>query len=132
MNTCPWFDDSLALRLVQALLHFLWQGCAVALVAMTVGTTLKRGSAHLRYSFYVAAMLVMVVCLPVTFTLLGDPRNGEVELPSLTKSPGSGTTSRDGAVFPTRDLELLREFPIRRPHLNLQRRRRRVVAGISR
>jgi hypothetical protein len=59
MNTFLWFDDSLSFRVVQALLHFLWQGCAVAVVALLVGTTLKRASAHVRYLFYVAAMLVM-------------------------------------------------------------------------
>ena len=84
MITLQLFCESLPLRLVQALLHFLWQGCAVALIVLLAGTALKRASAHVRYLFNVAAMLVMVVCLPVTFTLLDVPRQGASELPSPT------------------------------------------------
>ena len=32
MNLAIWFDESLSLRLVQTLLHFLWQGSAIGLV----------------------------------------------------------------------------------------------------
>ena len=61
------------LRLAQSLLHFLWQGTAIGLVALLAARTLRGGSAVLRYGVYVGALVTMVVCLPVTF-LLVSPR----------------------------------------------------------
>ena len=70
MNTFAWLDESFSLRLAATLLHFLWQGLAVALIVLVTGWLLKRVSAQVRYSINVAAMLVMVACLPVTFALV--------------------------------------------------------------
>jgi beta-lactamase regulating signal transducer with metallopeptidase domain len=113
MNTLQLFCESLPLQLVQALLHFLWQGCAVALVVLLAGTTLKRASAHIRYLFYVAAMLVMVVCLPVTFALLDVARQGASELPSPTGASAPGTNNRVGPVAPSATAGVLAGTPNR-------------------
>jgi beta-lactamase regulating signal transducer with metallopeptidase domain len=97
MNMIRWFDHSLALRLVQALLHFLWQGCAVALAVALAGATLKRASANLRYWFYVAAMAAMVMCLPVTFTLIDVPQSVETASQAVTTRPAPGAAGPLGA-----------------------------------
>ena len=41
MNPVTWIDDSFSLRLVQTLLHFLWQGAAVASLAFALDLLLK-------------------------------------------------------------------------------------------
>ena len=90
------FVDSLSLRLVQALLHFLWQGCAVALVTALAGRLLSRTSAQVRYAAYVAAMVVMVLCLPVTFALLDVPPRGGAEPRLYSSSRPSASHATDG------------------------------------
>src|SRR5487761_210605 len=77
MNALRWLDDSLSFRLVQTLLHFLWQGTLVAIVAGGVEQLLRGRSAHARYLLNVFAMTAMVCCLPLTFARLGAP--SEVE-----------------------------------------------------
>jgi len=51
-------------------LHFLWQGCAVALVAACAGWILRPASANARYAVNVAALVLMVACLPITYSLV--------------------------------------------------------------
>jgi beta-lactamase regulating signal transducer with metallopeptidase domain len=97
MNTIPWFDESLAFRLVQALVHFLWQGSLVAGVVLLAGTTLTRASAHARYWFYVMAMGVMVACPPVTYGLLGSQQLGEQGISVLERPPAPGALGRPAA-----------------------------------
>ena len=81
------FVESLTLRLVLALLHFLWQGCAVVLVVTLAARLLSPASAHIRYTIHVIALAVMVLCLPVTFALLEVSPRGEA-------GPGLSPTAR--------------------------------------
>ena len=74
MDAFAWLDESFSLRLAVTLLHFLWQGVAVALLVVVVGWLLRRASAQMRYVVNVAAMLVLVSCLPVTFALVDVSR----------------------------------------------------------
>ena len=74
MDAFAWLDESFSLRLALTLLHFLWQGVAVALLLVVVGWLLRRASARMRYVVNVAAMLVLVSCLPVTFALVDVSR----------------------------------------------------------
>ncbi|MBC8357137.1 MAG: redoxin domain-containing protein [Planctomycetes bacterium] len=71
MNPSLWLDDSFSLRLAQTLVHFLWQGSLVAILAFTLDCLIRRGSAQSRYLLNVVAMLAMLTCLPITFVLLG-------------------------------------------------------------
>jgi len=50
MNPLEVLDAQLTVRLTQALLHFLWQGAAVALLVALAGRTHRRASANVRYS----------------------------------------------------------------------------------
>ncbi len=67
MNASAWLGETFALRLALTLLHFVWQGVAVASIVVVVGWLLKRAAAQVRYAVNVAAMFVMVACLLVTF-----------------------------------------------------------------
>lgn len=98
MNALFWLDESMSLRLVQALLHFLWQGCAVALVVVLAGRMLRHASAQARYSFSVAALLVMVLCLPVTFLLVDLPRHPESGREPVLGHPTLDSTGPSAAV----------------------------------
>jgi beta-lactamase regulating signal transducer with metallopeptidase domain len=63
-------ESGFCLRLSQALLHFLWQGTVIALVAAVVLWSLRRASANTRYWVGVIALLVMGASLPATLWLL--------------------------------------------------------------
>lgn len=78
MNKLLLLDDSFSLRFVQTLLHFLWQGTAIAVVAFALDRMLQRGTARTKYALHVAAMLAMVSCLPLTFAFIDTPA-GNVE-----------------------------------------------------
>lgn len=76
------------------LLHFVWQGCLIALLPFTVRALSARQSAQLRYSTACLAMLMMAVAPPITFNLLegqGSPASGPMlNLERLTATPSSG------------------------------------------
>ena len=63
-------DQAFCLRFSQTLLHFLWQGAVVGLLVLVVGWCLHRAAAQVRYAINLAAMLLMVACLPLTFLLI--------------------------------------------------------------
>ena len=62
------------LRLTLTLLHFLWQGVAIALFAAGIGMMIRERSATARYVVFSAALLLMACCLPITYALLDVPR----------------------------------------------------------
>lgn len=62
--TIPW---------TQTLLHFLWEGCLVALGYALLARLLRPASANARYVAGVLALLTMGACLPGTFLLLPVP-----------------------------------------------------------
>lgn len=70
MNAIEWLGGSLSLRVTIALLHFLWQGLAVAVLVVIAGRLLRQADPRLRYGLNVAALLVMAACLPVTCALI--------------------------------------------------------------
>ena len=87
-----WLGSGALVQLTWALVHFLWQGCAVAVVYAAVARGLRRGPANARYVGGVVALLAMAACLPATLWLLPTP----VEIPTATECT---TTSDD--VSPT-------------------------------
>jgi bla regulator protein blaR1 len=64
------------------LLHFLWQGAAVALVFALADSALRKTSAQARYAAACGAMLLMLACAVGTFAWL-SPRAGSAE-PGVT------------------------------------------------
>lgn len=65
-------------RLTTALLHFLWQGCLIGVIAAALSRGLRRRSARLRYAVNVAALLILAVCLPATYFLVDVPEADEI------------------------------------------------------
>jgi len=73
MNAAGWLNGDACVRLTLTLVHFLWQGTAVALLAGLAMLALRRASPRLRYGVLVAALALMTACVPVTFAVLDVP-----------------------------------------------------------
>lgn len=74
------FGEPVWQRLTWTLLHFLWQGLAVAAVLATVLWLFRIRQARARYALGLLAMLLMAVCPLVTFAVmqLGADRGVEI------------------------------------------------------
>lgn len=64
------FFPSMSLHLVLVLAHFLWQGLLLGVLAMLAAWLLRRAPAQSRYAVYLSALVLMVLCLPVTSFVL--------------------------------------------------------------
>ena len=84
------FDSTLSLHLAISLLHFLWQGLLISLVVVVCDATIGRKRAHVRYAVNFSALMLMLICLLVTFGLVAirAPRalNGASLAPTTTFS----------------------------------------------
>ena len=76
------------------LLHFVWQGCLIALLPFVVRALSTREAAQLRYGTACLGLVMMAVTPPITFSLLegpGSPASGPtLNLERLPASPSSG------------------------------------------
>ena len=77
MSAIDWTGEAFSLRLAMTLMHFLWQGCAVGAAVLVCGRLLRSRSAQLRYAVGVAGMLIMLVCLPISFMRVDVPQMPE-------------------------------------------------------
>ncbi|HEX4142220.1 MAG TPA: M56 family metallopeptidase [Pirellulales bacterium] len=66
-----WFDAPFALRLMQALLHFVWQGCVIAGLYALVAYRLRNAAADGRYVAGLSMLGLMMACVPATFLAIG-------------------------------------------------------------
>lgn len=98
MNFLPWTDPSFSLRFTMALLHFLWQGCALGMLVIAADAVLTRAPARWRYASNVAALLLMAACLPVTFAVLDTPETEPIVAATLWPNSPSAPGSIDSAV----------------------------------
>ncbi len=80
-----WIEAGYSLRLTQVLIHFLWQGCAIAIVYAAVVRLSRKATANTRYVAGVVALLSMVACLPVTLLVLPSP--GKVAADEAAQPP---------------------------------------------
>ncbi len=98
-------DSSLCVRLALVLLHFLWQGVAIAAVAGVVVLFLRRGPAAARYTIWLGALLAMAACPVGTFLWL-EPQSPASQAIAAVHSPLSQPPSLvrrvTGPVAPTR------------------------------
>jgi bla regulator protein blaR1 len=95
MNTMElMLGNELAQAAGWTLLHFVWQGCLIALLPFTVQALSTRRSAQVRYGTACLALLMMAAAPPITFSLLegpGSPASGPIlNLERLPVSPSSG------------------------------------------
>ena len=79
-----WFTPDVLRALGASLLHFLWQGAALAVLA-AVGVAIAR-RASTRYAIGVAALALMVAAPVVTFSLLLQP-DRPIDLPQAANVP---------------------------------------------
>ena len=88
----------LSLRVALTLLHFLWQGVALAAAAALAYAVMRRASSTARYSVLLAALGGMALCPVVTFVVLGKAAPGAMarapapsaEFPHAFPAPGAG------------------------------------------
>jgi beta-lactamase regulating signal transducer with metallopeptidase domain len=59
---------NLTITLGWTLLHFLWQGALIALLLAALYASLRNATSRMRYGLGCAAMLLMLLCVIVTFT----------------------------------------------------------------
>src|SRR5690349_21177975 len=78
MNTMDLFE-----RLAESLLHFIWQGSLLAVIALVADRGLRGCSAQLRYAVHVAALFLMLACVPVTYAVLERQPGGEARVATL-------------------------------------------------
>ena len=70
MNFFSLLSSDSAARLMITFGHCLWQGLAITIVATIVARQCCRRNPNLRYTTYLAALVLLVACLPVTYLLV--------------------------------------------------------------
>jgi beta-lactamase regulating signal transducer with metallopeptidase domain len=78
-----WLGADSSRQLTQALAHFLWQGCAIAILYAATERCLRRAPAGTRYLAGVAALLLMAACLPATLWMLPSPSADSAGTPHI-------------------------------------------------
>lgn len=91
--------DAFALRVAATLLHFVWQGAALALVAVLLNQVLRNVSARARYSVNVGLLVAMVACLPLTFVSLNGP-TAELARSNSETSARANLSTAEASVGP--------------------------------
>ncbi len=84
-------ENPAAQRLALVLLHFLWQGLLVAIVAWLLLVASRRASANARYVLLVALFGLLAACPAVTFTLM--PVSSHPRLPARLSEVIEKTTT---------------------------------------
>lgn len=80
-------------RLTITLLHFLWQGAAIGIVAAVLSRMLLRASSQVRYIIHVAALTAMCGSLLVTLCLVNVSEQANLASESPSKNTAILTTS---------------------------------------
>lgn len=75
MNPVDLIDPAFAHRLTLTMLHVLWQGCVVGIVAWFGEWALQHTAARWRYRWHLGAMLVMLAAALLTFALVPVPNS---------------------------------------------------------
>jgi hypothetical protein len=85
------------------LLHFLWQGGAIALLAAGAGAALRRAGAAARYWVFVAALGAMALCPPITYHTLARLEDAPQEVvPPSALSPETVASQQGEETLPGR------------------------------
>ena len=73
MSIVEFLSQPLWQRLGLTLVHFLWQGLAVAVLVGVLVRVLRLNHGNARYAVYLLAFIAMMVCPVVTFTAIDTP-----------------------------------------------------------
>jgi beta-lactamase regulating signal transducer with metallopeptidase domain len=94
-----------------ALIHFIWQGAAVAAVYAVANTSLRRCAASVRYGLACAALAVMLASVLATLFVMGKdsarPAEGQATVNQVT--PADETITRAGLGPPAKEEATPRE-----------------------
>ncbi|MFM9962440.1 MAG: M56 family metallopeptidase, partial [Planctomycetaceae bacterium] len=107
MNVSDLIDPSFSYRLIATLMHFLWQGCLVALLAVVGDGLLSRASACRRYALHVAALAIMVACVAITFSQIEFPGSAStvtvetMAMTTVTEPIAPGRVDGDSVSMPS-------------------------------
>ncbi len=80
MSIVEFLSQPLWQRLGLTLVHFLWQGLAVAVLAGAFVRVFRLKHGNARYAAYLLAFIAMIVCPVVTFTAIDIPISPNTEL----------------------------------------------------
>jgi len=121
MSPLDVFTEPVGQRLTWTLLHFLWQGLAVAVLLAAVLRLFPVRQARSRYAVCLAAMLTMAACPLVTFALLGA-NAAEVEWDAAQRSPtvASGEVGLPPRLPAPRERETVEEVVVAQGPLELR------------
>jgi beta-lactamase regulating signal transducer with metallopeptidase domain len=93
--TSMWMTSAVLERLAGSLLHFVWQGAAIAIAAAVALRLLRRRSAEWRYAVALGALTTMLVAPFVTFTFYAE--TGAVTLGLLRELNGAARVATSEA-----------------------------------
>jgi WD40 repeat protein/beta-lactamase regulating signal transducer with metallopeptidase domain len=88
-------DSAMSLRLTLTLLHFVWQGALLGLIAFVADHALRRAASRTRYAIFVGILATMGTALPTTFLLIrtGGPATKPALSLASTATPAVMTNS---------------------------------------
>ena len=75
-------QSALAVRLVQALAHVLWEGLVLLAFAYGLNAVLRRLSARVKYAVWFVTLCLMLLCLPANLLVLSALRSEAPQPPS--------------------------------------------------
>ena len=96
-----WITAEFTQRLAGSLLHFFWEGAAVAMLAAAALRLLGRRSAESRYTVSVGAMLLMVAAPVLTFVFYAETGAATLRLLQFVGdalTPSANVTTGGGSV----------------------------------
>jgi beta-lactamase regulating signal transducer with metallopeptidase domain len=86
------------------LLHFLWQGTIIGLVAFLAAMLLRHQSAVVRYWVHVMALLACPLCVAMTFALVEIPGQSQISTQSESAMVTASTTATDNKPLKLEDV----------------------------
>ena len=102
MSLLEFFSQPLCHRLALTLLHFLWQGLAVAVLASAAVWLLGLRRGNARYAAYLLAFALMTACPPVTwFALHQSAELGGVAVVPMPKAESVGSVPAEAPTPPS-------------------------------
>jgi beta-lactamase regulating signal transducer with metallopeptidase domain len=89
---------NLTFTLGWTLIHFLWQGTLIALLLGAICSSFRRATARMRYALGCAAMLLMLVCVVVTFARLSASAPDNQSVSAVTTSASAPSLAATSEV----------------------------------
>ena len=107
-----YLETVFCLRLVETLLHFLWQGLAIGLLMWGINAFVPQGKSNLRYRLNLFALLLMAASLPLTTALLTEYESAAARPTDTVPAIASNTVQlTEDETVPTESLESSLDSP---------------------